>query len=107
MLTRKTPDTLATTLTINGQGESITLDVTYHNRTQEGIEAVLEKAMADTTVDAQFANRETLLYVVKSADMEYPLTHDGLKELERDRPGMIEAMFFGFHKARRVELVKN
>lgn len=107
MLTRKTPDTLATTLTINGQGESITLDVTYTNRTQEEIEAVLEKALASDTKDMQFANRETLLFVVKSADMEYPLTHDGLKELERDRPGMIEAMFMGYHKSRRVELVKN
>ena len=35
------------------------------------------------------------------------LDDDGIREMERDWPGMIEALFFGYHQARRVELVKN
>lgn len=110
MLTRKTPDTLATTLTINGQGEEpVQFGVVYHNRKQDDIDNVLREAMAseEAKLDMQHANRCTLLYVVKSADMEYTLDHAGLKDMESDRPGMIEAMFIGYHKARRVELAKN
>lgn len=109
MLTRKTPETLATRLKIEGQGETIQMDVTYFNRSQEQIEEVLAKFQASDKAqeDVGYANRQTLLFVLKEMESEYPHTDEGLKELERDRPGMIELLFFGFHRARRMDLAKN
>lgn len=109
MLTRKTPDTLATALTIKGQGEEVTFKVVYNNRTQDEIQDVLDKANADerAATDFQFANRQAVLFVVKELEAEYPLTEDGIRDMERDRPGMIKNLFLGFHKAREVELAKN
>jgi len=109
MLKRKTPDTLATILTINGQGEQIKMAITYFNRTQDEIQNCLDtnNATEQAKSDMQYANRQAVLFVVKEMASEYELTDDGLKEMEADRPGMIEALFYGFHKARRVELVKN
>lgn len=109
MLTRKTPDTLATEITLKGQGEEIKFNVTYFNRTQPEIKACLEKYMdaEETKTDPTYPNLQSVLFVVKSMEAEYPLTIEGLQEMERDRPGMVEVLFYGFHQARRVELVKN
>lgn len=109
MLTRKTPDTLATELKIVGQGETATFDVVYHNRKQDDVTAVMEKARAEDAAkdDAQYPTRKALLYVLKSMDSEYPMTDEGIREMESDRPGMIAAMFYGFHQARGVALTKN
>jgi len=109
MLTRKTPTALATALTIKGQGTEETFNVTYKVRSQEEI----DKAFADAALqpeakdDPGYANRQSVLFIVESMEAEYPLTDEGIKELEADRPGMIEVLFYGYHKARRVELVKN
>jgi hypothetical protein len=109
MLTRKTPDTLATEIKLKGQGEEIKFNVTYHNRTPEAQQQVLDAANASDQgkADIGYGIRESVLYVVKEMESEYPLTHDGQKEMEADRPGMIEVLFYGFHQARRVELLKN
>lgn len=105
MLTRKTSDSFDTELTIKGQGETVVMGVTYYNRTQDAInEAVNSSQSSD---DVQFANRQGLLFIVKRWDSEYPLNDMGVKEMEQDRPGMIEAIFRGYHQARAVELVKN
>ena len=109
MLTRKTPETLATELEVKGQGETFKFNVVYYNRTQTQIQDVLDKGNASeqAKTDVQYANRQAALFVIKSFESEYALTDAGLKEMEIDRPGMIEILFFGFHKARRVELGKN
>lgn len=111
MLTRKTPNTLATTLNIEGQGETVSFDVVYHNRRKEDIETVLKEAQRvqelDHKDDFQYATRQTVLYIVERFDAEYELSHKGLKEMEEDRPGIIEVLFYGYHQARRVELAKN
>jgi hypothetical protein len=109
MLTRKTPDTLATAITLKGQGEEITFNVTYFNRTQDAIKECLEKYQAtpEAQDDPTYPNLQAVLFITKTLDSEYPLTLEGLREMERDRPGMVEVLFYGFHQARRVELVKN
>lgn len=98
MLTKKRPETLKTNLTIEGQGESLTFPVTYHNRNLKDVDAKVEDGI---TVAA------LLLYLVAGWESEYELTEDGVTEMELDRPGIAQAIIAGFHKAREVRLVGN
>lgn len=98
MLTKQLRGTLPATLTVNGQGESVVLPLTYHNRRQTELNKFIE-----TTRDS----REIVLYLVESWESEYDLSLDGLAALEDDRPGMILALIEGFHQARKVEAGKN
>lgn len=99
MLKRKLAETIATTLSVKGQGETIKFNVTYFNKPQTEVEAHLN-ANPDEPA-------ETLLYILKDWESEYPLTLEGIRELEDARPGMVIAMIYGYHEARRVEKVKN
>lgn len=110
MLTRKTPDTFNTTLHVKGQGvPEFKFNVTYTNRKQEDVEAVLAEAgtHAAAKADPQYPNRQCLLYIIADWESEYALTDADIKAMEDDRPGMIELLFIGYHKSRRVEAAKN
>jgi hypothetical protein len=110
MLTRKRPETLATELTITGQGQPpLKFNVTYKNPEQDAVNAVMASAaMTDRTKqDIQYPTRTALLFIIKTMESEYPLTDEGIAQMEEDRPGMIEVLFNGWHQARRVTLVKN
>lgn len=109
MLARKTPTALATNLTIKGQGVTEQFDVTFNYRTEKEIQDNFAAAAQHDKAkdDLQYVNRQGVLYITKEWDAEYPLTDEGLTEAERDRPGLIEAMFYGYHRAWRVELAKN
>jgi hypothetical protein len=107
MLNRKTPDTLATDLTIKGQGETITVPVIYNNRTQKQItEKTTELQATEKGKDAEWVNRELFIYVVKELGGVIP-THEGIAELEDNWPGSVVGIFVKFHETRRVEVVKN
>jgi len=109
MLTRKTPATLASNVTITGMGEDVSFDITFHNRTQAQIDAKLKELNKSERgkKDASWVNRELLLFIVNKMDTEYPLTNEGVAEMESDRPGLIVALFNHFHSKRLVELAKN
>ena len=107
MLTRKTPETLATEVTVKGQGETVTFEVTFYNRKLREIKAFVDQLSPAPDDDLEFNNRETLLYMVKSWNTEYPLNNEGVREMEDSRPGMIINLFNFYHQARAVELVKN
>jgi hypothetical protein len=98
MLTKKTPEELASTLTVKGQGQSVTFDLTYFFRTQKEMR---EQAEANKSI------ADLVLFVVKSWDTEYDLTAEGIEEMEDARPGIALAVLEGFHAARRVEREKN
>ena len=103
MLTRKTPDTLAAELTITGQLQPpIKFAITYFNRKQSEVE---EMVKSDPNPEVGVAS--TILFVVKEWDSEYPLSAEGIAEMEDDRPGITIAIIQGFHDARRVTKVKN
>ena len=109
MLNRKTPDTLAIELTIKGQGEEVKVPVVYFNRTQNQIRdrtAELDTQAKAEGKDAEWINRELFLFVVKEFNGQTP-THEGIVELEENWPGSVIGVFYKFHDARRVEVVKN
>ena len=91
------------TLTVKGQGEETKFDVTYFNRRQSELEAALKKALEDDGGGIP----NVVLFMVKDWDTEYPLTLEGIKELEDERPGILYGIIAGFHAARKVEAVKN
>lgn len=102
-LKRTKKEEIKTTLTLIGQGDKITFEITYFNRKQSEVDAVIEnpdRKMHERLVD-------TLIFMVKEWDSEYPLTEEGLKELEDDRPGTIMGIIEGFHAARQVTRSKN
>lgn len=102
-LTRAKNPLIATTLTLKGQGDSITFNITYHNRKQSEVDAVIENP--DRLAHERVL--DTVLFMVKEWDSEYVLTEEGLKELEDDRPGTIMGIIEGFHAARQVSRAKN
>jgi hypothetical protein len=92
------PKTILANLTIQSLGESLTMDVTFHNRTRKELEAKIE---AGATV------AEIVLFLVKDWDSDFALTKDGLEELESEREGTCLAVWQGFTQARAAQLVKN
>lgn len=102
MLTRKKPEVLLAALTLKGQGETVKFNITFHNRKQSELNATLTAAAT-----RQEGVTETILFIVKDWDAEYPLTSEGIKEAEDDRPGIIMAVIECFHATRQVEKEKN
>lgn len=102
------PETLAATLAIKSQGETVNLNVTYFNRKLSEVQAAIEEAQRSSLESGKnTVVAETILSVVKEWETDYPLTAEGLAELEDERPGLIMAVLMGFHQARGAELVKN
>lgn len=99
MLKRQRVETIPATLTIRGQGETVKFNVTYINIKSSELVAEVESP--------DFKVAETILKIVKDWECEYPLTSEGLQEMEDDRPGMLFSIIEGFHSARKVERVKN
>lgn len=99
MLTRTKVLEIPATLTVTGQGETVKFNLTFHNRSMDEVQAVLDDEN-QTVADA-------VLYIVKDWETEYPLTTEGLKELESDRPGMVVAVMTAFYDARRMTRAKN
>lgn len=110
MLNRKTPDTLAVTLTIRGQGDEFTVPVVFHNRRQSEIRAyhdeLIKRAESEGKDDA-WVNREQFLFLVKSFNGCDTPTHDDIAKLEDDYPGTLYGLFLRYHELRAVEVVKN
>ena len=108
MLNRKTPETLATNVTIKAPGDEFKVPVVFYNRSQADREAFL-KSMLETEEgkkDMEHVNREMFLYVVKEFDGKQP-TYDGVKEAEANFPGLILGVFTVFHELRTVSVTKN
>ena len=116
MLNRKTPDTLATKITIEAPGDKFTVPIIYFNRSDderqakaEELKAIVESAAANdpqNPPDPEFVNRNLFVYVVKSIDGEEP-TEEFVKELEKKYPGITYGVFVNFHETRAVKVVKN
>lgn len=92
------PKTIQTTLTIQSLGQTLTMDVTYHNRTRKEVQDRIE---ANATVP------EIVLFLVKEWDADFELSKAGLEEFEGEREGICLSVWQGFNQARSASLVKN
>ena len=121
MLTKKTPETIRVNLKHKAMGVENTLMLTYHNRTPEQFKEFVENPEnlkvptdAETQGDVlQIAhiNASLVLFLVKSfddgTDKDFPLTRDGLIDLEQHWPGTLMALVSGFLQARSASVEKN
>ena len=99
MLTKETAPLLPSSLTVVGQGLTVKFDITYHNRKQTEVEEHLRTPGLDLA--------DHVIFLISDWQSAYPLTKEGIIEMENDRPGMCSAIIQGFHKARLVALEKN
>ena len=95
----KAPEKIATTLSFKGVAEKFKLTVTYHN--------IGTKAFCDLLEKKESTFPLALLELIDRWDADYPLSIEGIEAFEDQRPGIINALFQGYHQARRVELEKN
>jgi hypothetical protein len=120
MLTKKTPETIAARLTIKGQGVEQSLVLTYHNREQTAFDKFVSNPELTTFPESVGTNEirklacfnaSIVLYLVKSfddgTDKDFPLTLDGLMELELYWPGVLMGIITGYHQARAAAVQKN
>lgn len=119
MLTKKTPETIKSSLTIKAMGVENTLLLTYNNRTYDQYKAFVGNPenlkVPDDVVNHDDAVRHMnialALYVVASFDDgtadDFPVTRDGLLELERTWPGITLCIITCYHRARGSEVEKN
>lgn len=118
MLTKKTPETIKGNLTIKGQGVENTLLLTYYNHDPEKFQAFVknpenmkypEAMLRDDAVT--HVNVTLVLFLVKSfddgTDKDFPLTRDGMTDLERHWPGTLYGIIRGYHLSRQAEVEKN
>lgn len=120
MLTKKTPETIKATLTIKAQGVENTLMLTYNNHSSEKFDEfrrnpenlkVPDDATHDDVLAISHINAGLVLFLVKSfddgTDKDFPLTRDGLVELERTWPGTLIGIVRGYHQSRAAAVEKN
>lgn len=117
-LTKKTPDTIKANLAIKAQGVENSLMLTYHNRSPEEYEKYVAntenfKIAEDVRNDEGIArvNATIVLFITKSfddgTDENFPLTMDGLLDLERHWPGVLFGIIRGYHQSRAAAVEKN
>lgn len=126
------PKTIPHKLTVTGQGETNTLQLTYHNRKaselEEKIKGLREASLKIQEQITELSNSKAkgfekkleelrakdepflpamVTFLVAEWDTDYSLGLEGIKELEDDRPGILQAIFQGYHRARQFALEKN
>lgn len=119
MLTKTMPATIPALLKVKTQGVEITLGLTFHNRTPDDFDAFIGnqenlKAPDGVTNEGEMlrhSNASVALYTIKSFDDgtndAFPLTRDGLIEMDRHYPGILYALHKAYHQARGAAVEKN
>lgn len=118
MLTKKTPDTIKANLKVTAQGVENSLMLTYHNRSPEEYEAFVKNPEnlktpegASTDDGVSHINASLVLFLVKSfddgTDKDFPLTRDGLMQMDRFWPGSLYGIVRGYHQSRAAAIEKN
>lgn len=117
-LNKKTPDTIKAELKVKAQGVENTLMLTYHNRSPDEYDKFVKNPenlktdeAADDLAGMVQINIALALFLVKSfddgTDKDFPVTHDGLADLERTWPGTLFGIVKGFHQSRMAAVEKN
>ena len=118
MLTKTTPKTIRTRLKITGAGVENDLLLTYHNHAPDDYEAFAKNPEnlkvpegLSQVAAINHMNAQLVLFLVESFDDgtadTFPLTRDGLIDMERHYPGVLHGLIVGYHRARGVAVEKN
>ena len=121
MLTKQTPDVIKARLTVKAQGVETDLILTYHNHKPEVFDAFAKNpetlkvpddvSKTDTRLALAHINATFVLFLVKSfddgTDKTFPLTREGLVDLEAHWPDTLPGIVAGYHQARGAAVQKN
>lgn len=99
MLTRKKRETIPHLVKMEGQGENIEFGVVFNNISQTQLEEI-------TSREDMHPADPPLAYI-HSWESEYPLTKEGIMELEGDRPGALVVLIQHFYAARQMHFKGN
>lgn len=106
MLNRKTPDTLAANIKLEGNGETSTEAVEFHFRTEAEVKARTAELEKEAAGNQELVNTQLTCFIVKSIN-GHEATPDAVSNMEARWPGTCLALYLEFHRIRRVELAKN
>lgn len=121
MLTKQTPETIKARLTIKAQGVETDLLLTYHNhkpddfdafaKNPENIKVPDDVPKRDVKLSLAHINATFVLFLVKSfddgTDTTFPLTREGLIDLEAHWPDTLPGIVAAYHQARGAAVEKN
>lgn len=97
------PKSFPAVLEITSAGESFKFPLRYHNRKASELDAK-ESEVRESNQPYLAA---MAFFLVESWETDYPLSIDGMAELEDERPGMSSAIISGFHQTRLAKLAGN
>jgi len=104
MLKKPTKETFDALLTVEGMGETVSLNLTYRNMPHDAFVKLIDEIQAEgSTRDMT----HVICDIVTAWESEYELTPAGVREMENDRKGMIFAITQAYHDAREYAKVKN
>ena len=118
-LTKNTPETIAVELKHTAMGVENTIMLTYFNRSVEEYDAFanntenykIPKDVVNEVDGFAHLNATIVLFLVKSFDdataADFPLTYEGLLDLERTWPGTLIGIVKGYHQSRGAAVEKN
>ncbi|MFA4294440.1 MULTISPECIES: hypothetical protein [Xanthomonas] len=92
------PKKIAAPLKFAGVAEKFQLDVVFINRKPSEVDALIAEGKSVS---------EVILFLLDSWDTDYPLSVEGINELEDDHMGVCQGIIQGYYRARRVDLEKN
>lgn len=121
MLTKQTPDTMKARLTVKAQGVETDLLLTYWNHKPDTFDAFAKNPenvkipdnvpLTEQRVAIAHINATFVLFLVKSfddgTDTTFPLTREGLVDLEAHWPETLPGIIAGYHQARGAAVQKN
>lgn len=117
MLTKETPETIKAVASVKHGDTKTPLVLTFHNRTITELTEFMQnpeiiKMPEDRKVDpVGWVNAQACLYLIKSFDDDtdkvFPLTVDGLLEMNSYYPGVLMGLMQLFHQMRQVAVEKN
>jgi hypothetical protein len=104
MLKRVQKDAVIPTfnLKVVSLGETIEFGITYFARSQ----AAFQEKIAELQ-EGKVSTEEVFAWLVRDWECEYPLTKEGLEELESERKGILSIIISAWVQATEAHAVKN
>lgn len=101
------PDSVPAILSFKSWGQPVRVNAKIKPVRTSEIEEACKPAEGVEFSMTEFCKRALLLVVIEWDYTAYPLTLEGLADLEDARPGALFALWSGYQKARAAELEKN
>lgn len=117
MLTKKTPETVKAIATVKCADSEQLVALTFYNRSTKELTEFMKNPALQTVPDGlatntvAWMNANVCIYIIKSfddgTDSEFPLSLEGLLEMDIYYPNVLMGFIQLFHQARMAHVEKN